>query len=998
MQWLNYKTLQVKVIVLLATCIGSCLHVRAQCGANSGAVVFSGGAPFSIASGDLNMDGHTDLVAANVSNNTVSILLGNGTGGFTAATAPGVGNQPRSVWLADLNGDGKLDLITANFNSNTVSILLGNGSGGFAAATNLSVPGFGADYALTGDFNNDGKPDLLVAYLNSNFLSVLPGNGLGGFGAPINSPVPNGPQQVAIGDFNGDGKADIAVPVISGLSILLGKGDGGFSSATTLPTSSTTNSVAVADFNGDGKADLASIVDNANQLRVYSGDGQGNFLLSASYAPIGGGPDWIVADDYNADGNVDVAIANLDGTASIMLGDGLGGFNSPLVYMNGGAVSRSLTSADFNSDGRPDLAFANQGSSSVSVILNSCSSPPPVLAALSVDDVSVTEGDSGTVNATFTVSLSNSTNKTVSVSFYAADINAVKGVDYQNTLGRLTFAPGVTSQTIAVPVLGDAVDEFDEQFNVILAYPLNAKLSKEKGVGTILDNDPPPTVSLSDASIREGNAGLTSVSVPVTLSSASGKPITVDYSTADGTAQAGNDYLAKSGSISFAPGEIQKNIQLQIVGDTNVEPDEYFFVNLSNPSNVMLVGSQSKVTVVNDDVAVQFDNSNYSVNEGDGHVTITVTRTGDTSNASTVDYHSTDTDTFTVNCGAKQGQAFGRCDFATVVGTASFAAGETSKTFTVPIINDGWGEGDETFGVALSNAIGATLGAQSTATITIHDNETVDQPNPILQTDPVNVDFFVRQHYLDFLGREPEQGQPWSGLLNGCADQFNVDPNSSAAGCDRITVSGAFFGSPEFKTKGFYVIDMYRVAFGRLPSYTEFSIDLASISGATAAEVFAKRAAYATNFIQRGEFQGFYPNSISNSAFVNALMSGDVNQGGRGQNYNLTTIHTTDPANPDTGNQVALTTTDLINRLNNSTLTRAQVLRAIAQSDEISLQLEALNAFVASQYYGYLRRTPDTGGFNNWVNYLKANPNDFRTMVNGFMNSNEYRLRFGPVQ
>jgi uncharacterized protein DUF4214 len=91
-----------------------------------------------------------------------------------------------------------------------------------------------------------------------------------------------------------------------------------------------------------------------------------------------------------------------------------------------------------------------------------------------------------------------------------------------------------------------------------------------------------------------------------------------------------------------------------------------------------------------------------------------------------------------------------------------------------------------------------------------------------------------------------------------------------------------------------------------------------------------------------------------------------------------------------------LTTNDLINGLNGLTLTRAQVLRAIAQSDEISLQKEAVNAFVASQCYGYLRRTPDQSGFNSWVSYLTANPSDFRTMVNGFLNSTEYRLRFGP--
>jgi hypothetical protein len=389
--------------------------------------------------------------------------------------------------------------------------------------------------------------------------------------------------------------------------------------------------------------------------------------------------------------------------------------------------------------------------------------------------------------------------------------------------------------------------------------------------------------------------------------------------------------------------------------------------------------------------SVQFGAATYLQTEPSGNATVTVTRLGNTSGAASVDYRTTDTDTFTVNCAAKNGAAFARCDFATVVGTINFAAGETSKTFSVPIINDGYAEGNETFSVVLSNAIGATLGSPSISTVTISDNETTDGLNPILQTDAAGVSFFVRQHYLDFLGREPEPGEPWSAILNGCSDQFNTNPASPAANCDRIFVSGSFFGSPEFKDKGFYVIDMYRVAFNRLPTYVEFSTDLASISGTTAAEVFAKRAAYATNFVARTEFTNIY-GAMSNTTFVNHLMSG-----GQGQNYNLTSITTRDPASPDIGAKVTLTTADLINRLNAATMTRGQVLRAIAQSDEITLNKEAVNAFVASQYYGYLRRTPDPGGFNSWVAHLTANPNDFRTMVNGFVNSSEYRSRFGPL-
>ena len=388
---------------------------------------------------------------------------------------------------------------------------------------------------------------------------------------------------------------------------------------------------------------------------------------------------------------------------------------------------------------------------------------------------------------------------------------------------------------------------------------------------------------------------------------------------------------------------------------------------------------------------MQFDSSALLVGEGDGHATVTITRTGSSAGNATVDYRTTDADTLTVGCGTKQGTAFGRCDFTTTAGTLTFAAGETSKTVAVPIINDSYAEGNETFNVVLSNPSGATLGSPATQTITIVDNESSDGPNPIFSANDAGIAFFVRQHYLDFLGREPEPGEPWSNMLRNCSNQFNTDSNSPSANCDRITVSGAFFGSPEFRNKGVYVIDFYRVAFNRLPQYTEFSIDAASITGATAAETNAKRATYANNFVLRAEFTGFY-GAKNNSDYVNALMSG-----AQGQNYNLNSITTPDPANPDGNTKVTLTTADLISRLNAGTLTRAQVLRAIVQSDEISQNLEAINAFVASQYYGYLRRTPETNGYNSWVNYLRTHPNDFRTMVHGFLDSNEYRLRFGPL-
>ena len=373
---------------------------------------------------------------------------------------------------------------------------------------------------------------------------------------------------------------------------------------------------------------------------------------------------------------------------------------------------------------------------------------------------------------------------------------------------------------------------------------------------------------------------------------------------------------------------------------------------------------------------IQLSQATYNVGEGAGSITITVNRSGDTSGTASVDYKTTDTDTFTVGCADTSnnaGGAFGRCDYATTLDTLTFAPGQTTRTFSIPIINDAFAEGSETFGVALSNVTGATLDTPSSATITINDNETVNGPNPIFTTP-----FFVRQHYLDFLSREPEVGEPWSGILNNCSD-VNNDPT-----CDRLTVSAAFFGSPEFQLKGYFVYRFYKLSFNRLPTYTEIVTDMRAVTGQTAAELFQKKGAFTNAFVLRPEFMTTY-NGLNNSQYVTTLM-------GR---YSLTTITTPDPAAPDGTTKVTLSSTDLQNRLTAGTLTRAQVLRAIADSDQV-FNLEFNGAFVAMQYFGYLRRSPDAAGFNAWLTFLNAHPTDSRTMVNGFMNSTEYRLRFGP--
>jgi hypothetical protein len=367
----------------------------------------------------------------------------------------------------------------------------------------------------------------------------------------------------------------------------------------------------------------------------------------------------------------------------------------------------------------------------------------------------------------------------------------------------------------------------------------------------------------------------------------------------------------------------------------------------------------------------------YTVGEGDGRLPIKVLRTGDLSVPVSVGFKTNDSDG-SVPCSTPSGTAYERCDYATTVQTLRFAAGETEKTLNVPIIDDTYVEGPEMMHVQLFAAVGGGLGGANHASIRIMDNDTSPSQNPLFSTS-----FFVKQHYLDFLSREPEAGEPWSGVLNGCANSFNLDPNHPSAMCDRILVSQSFFQSPEFQLKGLYSYLFYRVAFNRRPAYKEIILDMRELAGATAEEVYARRAAYATEIIQRQEFTNLY-GQMSSQQYVDALL-------GR---HNLQQIATEDPANFEGSAQVTLTRQQLVNALNNNSLTRAQVLRAVVQSSEVG-SAEYHGAFVSMQYYGYLRRTPEQDGYDAWLRVIRQDPNNIRIMVNGFMNSVEYKLRFG---
>jgi hypothetical protein len=349
-----------------------------------------GNNPISVAVGDFNDDGIQDLVIANDGSNSVTILLGNGDGTFTAAaTPPGTFSGPDDIVVGDFNGDGKLDLAILNGGSNSVTILLGTGNGTFFVPdVDTSSTGSNPLSMVAGDFNRDGNLDLAVANYRSDNVTILLGNGDGSFTTAEGTPATGSfPAQIVAGDFNNDGKLDLAVDNQCGtgdgcngtVTILLGDGTGNFTPTQNSPaTGSGPVSMAVADFNGDGNLDLAIPSDcgasgtctSNGAVTILLGDGEGNFTAGTSMAATGLRPYGIVVGDFNGDGKVDLAIANNDSnTVTILLGDGTGNFvpiASPPAT-GPGPVFPAI--GDFNNDGLMDVAVANLDSNTVSVLM-----------------------------------------------------------------------------------------------------------------------------------------------------------------------------------------------------------------------------------------------------------------------------------------------------------------------------------------------------------------------------------------------------------------------------------------------------------------------------------------------------------------------------------------------------------------------------------------------------------------------------------------------------
>ena len=334
-------------------------------------------------------------------------------------------------------------------------------------------------------------------------------------------------------------------------------------------------------------------------------------------------------------------------------------------------------------------------------------------ASLSINDVAVVEGNSGTRNLTFTVTLAPASTQTVSVAYATANGTAISGSDYTATSGTLTFAAGETSKSVGVTVAGDVLSEDDETFALNLSAPTNATISDAQGVGTLTNDDTGPTISIGDAAVAEGNSGTKTLSFTVSLSVASGRAVNVTYTTANGTATAGVDYVADTRNLVFTPGVTSRTVEITLNGDLLNEADETFFVNLSSPTNVTIADGQGVGTISNDDPVPSLAISDAALTEGNAGSTVltfTVTLSPAGGQAATVSY------------ATANGTATAGSDYTAATGTLSFAAGETSKSVAVTVAGDALNEANETFTLTLSAPTNATISdAQGVGTITNDD-------------------------------------------------------------------------------------------------------------------------------------------------------------------------------------------------------------------------------------------------------------------------------------
>jgi glucose/arabinose dehydrogenase len=551
-----------------------------------------------------------------------------------------------------------------------------------------------------------------------------------------------------------------------------------------------------------------------------------------------------------------------------------------------------------------------------------------------------------------------------------------------------TFAGGTQSATVTTNSSGIATAPVFTANGIAGSYNVTAAIDS-LSANFALTNTKATTTTTVTSSLNPAIIGR-DVLLTARVTSGSGTPT--------GTVQFKDNGVALGAPVALVAGEATIHTSTLSIGN-HVITAEYSGDNNFLASTGTLAGGQT----INDEKIIRLGQDSYLIREDADStpqhfpaLTVEVKRVGDISAPATVQYQSYDA--AFGECPGPIGQASSRCDYTAVRGTLSFAAGEAAKTFTIPIINDGYKEGSEVFLIEIFNAVGGAVGAHAIAEVTIEDDPADATPTTPAQNPYFSNEFFVRQNYLDFLLREPDANgfTDWVNVLNNCGPQkgfLGAPPD-----CDRAHVAHGFFASTEFIDRGYLEYRMYKVALNRLPQYGEFVSDMLILSGfnLTPAQQQQKMAEFLQMFTNKGEFSLRLQDVSQPSAAALLIQRLEQNAG-----VTLPETAVTKPGQPTQyGRQ------QLINLRANGTFTVGETVKAFAEQQAIYDKLYEPGE-VTLLYFVFLKRDPSLNdpnliGWNDWVDVftngrpaLGIPPRDINHLIFGFIYSEEYRKRFG---
>jgi uncharacterized protein (TIGR03118 family) len=490
--------------------------------------------------------------------------------------------------------------------------------------------------------------------------------------------------------------------------------------------------------------------------------------------------------------------------------------------------------------------------------------------------------------------------------------------------------------------------------------------------GSLVSAAPAAALVQLSAATYAVNEGAGFIDIAVNRSGDTSQPITVNFSTYSenqaGDASPTSDFIPTLGTLRFGAGEVSKTFRVLIEDDVYAEGDENFVVYLSNATGSAITAPNSAVVTINDNdgatsspvpktfVASLNNSHEVPATTGSGSGTGVVIVTDEATGAAKVSL-------------AFSGLTSGAI-LAHIHGPAAVGV-NAPILFPLPIPTGGTSGAVNDFAITMT----PTQIQQLKDGLFYFNVHTTNNPGGEIRgqifSNPIDESsYFVRQHYLDFLNRQPDAGGQafWTGRIDGCG------VNTICISNERINVSSSFFLATEFQVTDFYVYRVRKASFGVLPTFSQFTLDRSQIGAGSTAE----KKTFTETFVQEGDFLGVYPTSQNGAAFIDKLVATVLT----GSGVDLTA------RKPDLQNEYLQEVTQ--------TASRARVIRRLVDYPEF-MTAEFNRGFVAAEYYGYLRRDPDTGGFNFWLGVLTNNGGNSRSMVCAFLTSAEYQARFGPT-